>query len=893
MPAPKPTTARLQLLPDSHQGGGSWRRRVSGAWRRLLELPWVWATLLVVAGTAALTPGAFLLGRLLAPHLAPGSIAGRDYVATRDLMLYDDAATRAKQQQAREQVLPVYDFDTGVIAQRESQIAQLFAAGRRRLPAARDEAARAALARDLAAHPADAALEPGGAPSPAGAAPDPSGAALEAPGATGSRGVTGGASGTTAAGAAGAGGAGAAKSSGAGQAPAAAAPAAALAQQPTLPAYAASLAAASREAASPSAREEALALTPEQAAILVRKGFSPELEDRLRGVLAQALRRGVVENKALLLDNRMSGIVLRNLADGGEQVQVNLYEHLGYPDETRDFCEAEVRGWSGLTAAERRGLIALLLANLSPNLHSNRSETLSRRDLAEAGAGGVYTQVRKGQVIARKGDVIDERKAASIEQMRGQRPSRSPLPAIAATLLLLGLAVAALWLGLAGERVADHSRRRLFAESALLLTAALLGARLCFLMAGALGAAFQTPPFNSWRGYAFAVPFATLALTAALLLRRHAALVLAMLFSLLVGRLAIEGEPLSIVLYAAAGSLAAIFAIDRLQFRQRLVMPRAGLVVGAVNVGVALVLFALTAPETTLLTLAFELLCAFAGGLLAAAVGSFAVPVLEAVLGITTDIKLVELSNTNLPLLRRLAYEAPGTFQHSLMVANLAKEGCEAIGADPVLAYAGALYHDVGKVLRPEYFIENQRPGQNRHDRLLPTMSVLILVNHVKEGAELARQHHLPPAIVDAIEQHHGTRLMRFFYNRAVELSGRAPAEVREADYRYPGPRPRNKVMGVLMLADGVEAASRTLVEPTPAKIRGLIATLFDDCLHDGQLDKTDLTLSDLKAVSEAFLRVLSTIFHQRVDYPGFDFNAVNVGVKRDKRPLTGSFKAS
>ncbi|MBV8199130.1 MAG: HDIG domain-containing protein, partial [Acidobacteria bacterium] len=269
---------------------------------------------------------------------------------------------------------------------------------------------------------------------------------------------------------------------------------------------------------------------------------------------------------------------------------------------------------------------------------------------------------------------------------------------------------------------------------------------------------------------------------------------------------------------------------------------------------------------------------------------SFAVPVLEPLLGITTDIKLVELSNTNLPLLRRLAYEAPGTFQHSLMVANLAKEGCEAIGADAVLAYTGALYHDVGKVFRPDYFIENQRPGQNRHDRLLPSMSALILASHVKEGAELARQHHLPQVIVDAIEQHHGTRLMRYFYSRAQELHDRQAGEVRESEYRYPGPRPRNKVMAVLMLADAVEAASRTLTEPTPAKLRGLIGTLFDDCLQEDQLDKTDLTLSDLHAVSEAFLRVLSTIFHQRVDYPGFDFNA---DVRREKRPLSGVIKVS
>ncbi len=785
----KPTTARLHLLPSSRLAGFGrrWRRR--GWWRRLLEMPWAWVGFLLLAGGAALTPGAFLLSSLLAPHLAAGSVAGRDYVASRDLMVYDEAASRAKQLQARDKVLPVYDFDPGVLALRDGQLAQIFATGRQRLPAARDEASRQALARSLA-----------------------------------------------------------------------------------------------------TAAPEAFRIDQDEAMVLVRHGFAPELEDRLRGVAGQALRRGVVENKALLLDNRMTGIKLRNLGDGSELDDVSLFDHLGYPEETRDFLESEVRSWSGLTPGERREVVALLLANLSPNLHLNRSETLARRELATAGAGLVFTQVRRGQMIARKGDVIDETKAGTLAQMRGQRGPRSRLPEVAATLGLLALAAAALWLALAGERVADHNHRRLFSESALLLGAALAGARLCMLVAGRLSASIQVAPFDSWMVYALAVPFAALALSAALLLGRHTALVLAVLYSLLIGRLAISGEALWLALYAFSGSLAAIFAMDRLQFRHRLVMPRAGLVVSAVNALMALIVFALAAPDTAPLTLGLELLCAFAGGLLAAAVASFAVPILEAVLGITTDIKLVELSNTNLPLLRRLAFEAPGTFQHSLMVANLAKEGCEAIGADAVLAYAGALYHDIGKVFRADYFIENQRPGQNRHDHLAPSMSVLVLVNHVKEGAELARQHHLPQVILDAIEQHHGTRLMRFFHNRALEQRERDAADLREEDFRYPGPRPRNKVQGVLMLADGVEAASRTLLEPTSAKLRGLIRTLVDDCLRDGQLDKTDLTLSDVKAVSEAFLRVLSTIFHQRVDYPGFDFNA---GFPRQRRPQSGAVKAS
>jgi cyclic-di-AMP phosphodiesterase PgpH len=272
--------------------------------------------------------------------------------------------------------------------------------------------------------------------------------------------------------------------------------------------------------------------------------------------------------------------------------------------------------------------------------------------------------------------------------------------------------------------------------------------------------------------------------------------------------------------------------------------------------------------------LTLQVVCALAGGMLTAAAASFAIPVCESLFGITTGIKLVELANTNLPLLRRLAFEAPGTFQHSLMVANLAKAGCETIGADSVLAYTAALYHDIGKTFRPEYFVENQRPGQNRHDKLLPSMSALILINHVKDGLELAKEHHLPEPILDAIAEHHGTRLITYFYSKAREMHDPQAGELAAEKFRYPGPRPRSKVMGVLMLADGVEAACRSLEDPSPARIRTVIKAITDDCLRDGQLDDTDLTLGDLNQVAEAFQRALAHIHHRRLDYPGYDFNA-------------------
>ena len=761
------------------------RLRSRDIWDRAVEMPLLWLALFLVLGTWCLLPGAFLFSN----RAVPGTIADRDYVASRDLLLDDDEATSAKQREARDQVLPVYDLDPGAIGERDAQMAQLFSRSRRLLARAaagggEAEAARQAMVRELTAEPA----------SPDG-----------------------------------------------------------------------------------------LKLTAEQTELLARKGFSAELEDRVRGALTQALRRGVVTNKDLLLENRMRGVTLRNLATGEERVHLDLFENLGYPGEARDFFESEVRLWSGYTTQERRLLVDLLLENLRPNLLLNRSETLVRQGAAAAAVGQVFNQIRKGQVIVRKGDLIDAAHARIIAQMRGERQLRRQLPPLVATLSLLSLVAVVVWFAERGERVADHSHDRLFCESLLLLLLSLLAVKFCFLVANALSGAFEGAPLSSVRSWAYAIPFASLALLTTLLLGRNAALVLSVLFAVLSSRLAVDGEGLWVVFYSLAGSLAAIYTLDYAQFRHRLVIARVGLIVGAVNLVMVLVLTALPSADRSSMQVSFDLICALAGGFLVTAAASFALPILEWLLGLTTDIKLVELSNTNLPLLRRLAFEAPGTFQHSLMVANLAKEGCEAIGADPVLAYAAGLYHDVGKVLRPDYFVENQRPGHNPHDKLLPSMSALVLVSHVKDGVELAREHNLPRVIKDAIRQHHGTRLIKFFYHKAAEQRDIDSGELTEEKYRYPGPKPQSKVMGVLMVADAVEAASRTLVEPSPAKIRGLIRTILDDCLQEGQLEHTDLTLSDLRRISDSFDRVLATIFHQRIEYPGFDFNA---GPKREKRAI-------
>jgi hypothetical protein len=616
----------------------------------------------------------------------------------------------------------------------------------------------------------------------------------------------------------------------------------------------------------------ALTLTPEQLALLARRGFSQELEDRLAGLVSQLLGRGVVAQKLPLLEHRSRGVVVRDAATGAEEVRLDLYTLLEHPREVRDYLTAAIAGWPAFRKSERAALVELLATNLSPNLYLDRQETQARRAAAEAGAAPVYTRIRKGQVVARQGDPIDAAAARAVAAFAGERRLRERFLVLAGGFLLLALLALVVWLGLRRERVYDQSRRRLYGEALLLLLFSLIGARFTVLVGHALAGAFQAPPLNSAQSYAYAVPYASLALLAALLYGRNAALLLGLVFSVLVGRIA-TGDGMWAVLYSLAGSLTAVYALERAPFKERSVVTRVGLWVGLVNALVVLMMTALAGEARGLAELGFDLLCAATGGLLVTAVVSFATPILESLFSVTTDIKLIELSNTNLPLLRRLALEAPGTFQHSLSVANLCKAACEAIGADPVMAYTGALYHDVGKVYRPEYFVENQRSGQNPHDRLQASMSALILVNHIKEGLDLAGQYDLPQPVREAIQQHHGTRLMKFFYARAQEQAGAGAPAPAEAAFRYPGPKPRHKVMGVLMLADAVEAAGRTLTEPTPAKIRGLVRALVDDIQRDGQLDETDLTLADLRGIAETFVRVLSTLYHRRIDYPGFDFN--------------------
>ncbi|WP_420797478.1 HD family phosphohydrolase [Clostridium chrysemydis] len=242
-------------------------------------------------------------------------------------------------------------------------------------------------------------------------------------------------------------------------------------------------------------------------------------------------------------------------------------------------------------------------------------------------------------------------------------------------------------------------------------------------------------------------------------------------------------------------------------------------------------------------------------------------PFLESTFDVVTSLKLLELSNPNNPLLKKLLMEAPGTYHHSMLVANLAEMAAEEVNANPVIARVGAYFHDIGKTKRPYFFGENQIGRENPHNNITPNLSTLIITSHVKDGVELAKEYNMPKVIKDIIEQHHGTTLVKYFYY-TLKNNSENPDEIKEEDFRYPGPIPSSKEAGIIMIADSVEAAVRSISDPTKGKIEEMVNNIIKDKLYSGQLDDCDLTLKDLEKIRKCFLKTLNGIYHQRVEYP-------------------------
>lgn len=487
----------------------------------------------------------------------------------------------------------------------------------------------------------------------------------------------------------------------------------------------------------------------------------------------------------------------------------------------------------------------LIDENLVPD--SKKLEDIRRE--ARRNAEAAY--IKEGEVIVRAGEQI------GIEDLRVLQ-ELGLLGRKTGWLSLLGIVMfASLAVAFATVYIAKFNAHLGRSTSGLVLYA--------LLMVLAVGltqliAAILPSPSTGGPGFLVPVAFATMLISA--LIDTRVAVVSAAVLAAIVGL--VFGESYRFGLVALVGGITGALNITRHSDRSGLM--RSGFIVAAAQILTVLSTHMMAAD----FSLVFALIQTGITGMMSAVLTIGTLPFLENLFGVTSSIRFLELANPNQPLLKRMLVEAPGTYHHSIIVGNLAEAAASDIGADALLVRVGALYHDIGKLKRPYFFIENQLTEENPHDKLSPSLSTLIITSHVKDGVDMAREARLPREIVDIIEQHHGTTLVSYFHRRAQENAEKSDGsvEVDEKDFRYAGPRPRSQEAALVMLGDSVEAAVRSLSKPTPDRIDNLVRRIVKDRLNDGQFDECDITFRDLDALANAFVRVLTGIFHARVEYP-------------------------
>jgi len=533
----------------------------------------------------------------------------------------------------------------------------------------------------------------------------------------------------------------------------------------------------------------------------------------------------------------------------------------------RRTLEQRIINLQGWTAEQKTALLSALIPLIRPNVVRDEAATAAAREEEAKRIPAVTISLKRSQVVAREGDTVTPIILAQIGAIKTSGRAGKPWHNFFGLLLVV---IAVYWIA---WKFTEHrsigsalslSKHKAFAlvGSAIVVQTALM--KIGFTFGDSLAARMQAP-FNDPALWNFAVPFAAAALLVAMLIDSQLAFLVGIITALFAGILAPGGMQKS--LFAMVSCSAAIYGIGR--YRERQSVTVAGLVVGGVNAIVALALIAYSEQPLTLRTILMATGCGIAGGLLTAVFTAGGLPINESLFGILTDVKLLELSNADLPVLGQLALRAPGTNQHSHAVGQLAEDACRAVGANPLLARIGALYHDIGKLAAPDYFVENQQ-GDNPHDRLRPYQSAKIITSHVTYGSKVAKEIGLPTTIADFIPQHHGTRTLHYFLRKA-QAQAKPGETVDEADFRYPGPKPQFKEAAIMMLADSCEAAARSLARPDPENIRAIVVKIVDAIISDGQLDECDVTLQELTTIREAMISALTAIYHARIDYPGFN----------------------
>lgn len=599
---------------------------------------------------------------------------------------------------------------------------------------------------------------------------------------------------------------------------------------------------------------------------LFKKKYSPQVEAEIRDLLNYALSRLIVVDRKVLLEQIAAqgaekAITLRELGNKKERTFKEIEKIADLPvilDQVDRRAKQNIED-----PAERALVLKIADGMIAPTVNFNLAATEELRMEAANKVGPSIIHFRKNQLIVAEGQPITEEQMLVLGSMRRGAGAAETLLIFVALVIVLAIIISALFVF--GARNIRKFKPSMNDYAFLLSTAALAGL-LMWLAKTISQPLADSYPWLTEEAIRVLFPVAGVCMLVRFLLYSEAAIVWLGFVALMSG-LFMDGS-IGYALFVLAGSVVGAHRIGKVQAGAQVV--KAGLSVSLINAVMMFAVQVIGDPASLLSTATFVNVGAAAiGGLLSGPFMLAVVHPFEALFSYTSNLRLIELANLNNPLLGRMLVEAPGTYHHCLMVSALAEKGAESISVNPLLAKVAGLYHDIGKVVKPHYFIENQMEGENNpHNELPPHMSSLILINHVREGLELAKRYRIGRRVEKIIAEHHGRSRIHYFYNRAKQMEAAGNLKINEEDFRYRGPYPQTKESALVMLADVVEAATRSLKNPTPARIESLVSELIGNIYNDGQLDECEMTLKDLHRVAQNFATILTGRYHGRIAYP-------------------------
>jgi cyclic-di-AMP phosphodiesterase PgpH len=605
---------------------------------------------------------------------------------------------------------------------------------------------------------------------------------------------------------------------------------------------------------------------------LAQLSFGPRVEKILVHFLAESNLNLIVSNRDLLKADAGKGITLNRLDDESERRAEITFHNIGAVidvDAARADLEAKAKTffespYNKALAPYQDKIVGIARKLITPNLTLNRQETERRRAAVTTEIKPVIVKINKGETVVRFQDTINKRHLAILREMEKSSQNDALRFQFVFTAIFLSLLLYALTSFLRGGMGPVRLTPQDIAGCGALMVATILAIKgVQFLAAEALIDRIPQIPFDF---YYFLVPVAAGPVLVRMLVGKEAALIYAVVLSV-VGGILLERNFFCAAFILSSSLLASALTSH---IKTRSVVYRGGALTGCFNVVMISCIIANTRNSASFAMLWDDMGWIFWAGMISGFLTSMIVvslvPLVELITGRTSDLRLLELANMNHPLLRDLMVKAPGTYHHCIVIGSLVEAGAEAIGANPLMARVMAYYHDVGKMERPLYFIENQGGGYNRHDALQPHMSAMIIREHVKRGQELGRKYKLPQPIIDAMSEHHGSSTIWYFYNKA-RSQAEDPDSILESDYKYDGMKPQTKETALVMLGDVVEAATRSVADPTPLRLSGVVKNILNKYFAEGQLSECDLTLKDLDAIARSFLDVLIGIYHARIEY--------------------------